>query len=351
MNIKNDIKCCQNVSTGLLDSFNPAMPAGRLFAIQMRRSRWMNGTKIHYYFLGGDRDERIAVRNGFKLWKDVGIGISFIETTSQSKSMLRIAFNKGQGSWSYVGRDNLNIPKTQPTMNFGWDITGSGHNGFDTVLHEIGHAIGFAHEHQNPKAGIRWNVNNVIKEFSGPPNNWNRSTITNNILRQIPMNEVQGSSWDADSIMHYPFGPGLINSPSEYRNGVFPKPGLSETDIATVKNLYPGEEDPSPNEEFDTIQPGYYILNGAKAGDQLNYKLGSKFADGEYQFLTIGKADTLMILEHGDVTIEGDDDSGFDSNAGFSSLIKRAGHEYNLKIRIMSINSSIAPSIIIQKVV
>ena len=31
-------------------------------------------------------------------------------------------------------------------MNFGWDLTQPGE--IDTALHEIGHTIGFPHEHQ-----------------------------------------------------------------------------------------------------------------------------------------------------------------------------------------------------------
>ena len=46
------------------------------------------------------------------------------------------------------------------TMNFGWDLTTS--YGHDTALHEIGHTLGFPHEHQNPTAGIVWNEPAVL---------------------------------------------------------------------------------------------------------------------------------------------------------------------------------------------
>ncbi len=100
------------------------------------------------------------------------------------------------------------------TMNFGWDLTTP--YGRDTALHEIGHALGFPHEHQNPLAGIVWDEEKVYRYFAGPPNNWPRQTTHHNIIRKISADLVEGSAWDKDSIMHYQFPAGLIISPSYY---------------------------------------------------------------------------------------------------------------------------------------
>ena len=70
-------------------------------------------------------------------------------------AQIRIAFDPAEDSASYVGTDNLGIDSAKSTMNFGWDLTTP--YGHTTALHEIGHAIGFPHEHQNPKGGIVWN--------------------------------------------------------------------------------------------------------------------------------------------------------------------------------------------------
>ena len=73
--------------------------------------------------------------------------------------------------------------------------------------HEIGHTIGFPHEHQNPNAGIVWDEEAVYRALGGPPNNWSRETTFHNIIRKIQPDRVQGSTWDPDSVMHYPFEP------------------------------------------------------------------------------------------------------------------------------------------------
>ena len=44
---------------------------------------------------------------------------------------IRINFDINAGSWSYLGKDALNIPYNKATMNFGWF-------NIATVLHEFG---------------------------------------------------------------------------------------------------------------------------------------------------------------------------------------------------------------------
>ena len=118
-------------------------------------SKWMNGSTLTYAFYAGPAIQKDAVRAAFAEWKALGIGLMFSEVASVASAQIRIAFDQTDGSWSYVGTDNITINANQPTMNFGWDLTTP--YGHSTALHEIGHAIGFPHEHQNPFAGIVWN--------------------------------------------------------------------------------------------------------------------------------------------------------------------------------------------------
>ena len=58
-----------------------------------------------------------------------------------------------------------------------------------TAGHEFGHAIGLAHEHQNPAGGIEWNEARVIQDLSGPPNNWDEAQIRHNVLKKYEVKE------------------------------------------------------------------------------------------------------------------------------------------------------------------
>ena len=102
----------------------------------------------------GPKRQRDVVRKAFKAWKNLGIGLEFKEVANREDAEIRIGFDQRDGSWSYVGRDVIDVAgdPDEPTMNFGWDLATP--YGWDTALHEIGHTLGFPHEHQNPNAGI-----------------------------------------------------------------------------------------------------------------------------------------------------------------------------------------------------
>ena len=225
--------------------FDADVSPDRQDAILSTGDKWVNGTNIHYYLyangrFGGADDEREVVRRAFQAWKDVGIGLIFTEVTDIQDAELRIGFLRNNGSWSYIGTVALRIGQNERTMNFGWDITQSGPNGLDTAIHEIGHALGLKHEHQNPNAGIVWNRQAVYDHFArtqSPP--WNTAKTDNNILNTLDPSTVDGSDWDPNSIMHYSFGRGLIDQPAQFRNGLRPAPGLSDRDKDVVLRFYP----------------------------------------------------------------------------------------------------------------
>ncbi|WP_374089487.1 hypothetical protein [Methylomicrobium lacus] len=58
-------------------------------------------------------------------------------------------------------------------MNFGWNLTEAASE-IDTAIHEIGHTLGFPHEHQNPNSGIAWDEEAVYHSLAQPPNSWSR---------------------------------------------------------------------------------------------------------------------------------------------------------------------------------
>ncbi len=321
--------------------FDPEVSPFRARLIRGIEKKWVNGTKLRYYFFtdgpdGGDAAHQDIVRQAFRTWKSLGIGLEFEEVNEIGEAEIRIGFRRGDGAWSYVGRDVLEIPgQYERTMNFGWDLMRDP-GGMDVALHEIGHTLGFFHEHQNPFAGIVWDEQAVYEYMSGPPNYWNDSMIYRNILQKFSTSTVEGSDWDKDSIMHYPFPPGLILSPERYRdNGLRPEPGLSEQDIEQVRLFYP----PLPEEStFPKLEPFRSRELRLEPAEQINF-LVEPDETRTYTFQTFGGSDTVAVLfedlDNDKRYVDGDDDSGTSFNVRFQVRLYRE-RRYILRLRLYS---------------
>lgn len=315
----------------------------RLRLIRVNEKKWANGTRLHYYFFDrptdgpngawvGPEAQKNVVRQAFQAWKDLEIGLEFEEVVDREDAEVRIAFDQDDGSWSYVGRDVIDIANdpNEATMNFGWDLTTD--YGWDTAMHEIGHTLGFPHEHQNPNAGIVWNESAVYDYFGGYPNYWSRATTEWNVLRKLPVGSITGSEWDPNSIMHYGFPAGLIASPAEYSGGLSPQPGLSERDISFVRQFYPPLA-PQTEPELRAFESQRLLIG---AGEQVNFRIRPR-QTRRYTIQTFGTSDTVMVLfedAHGGISyIDGDDDSGWSRNARIETRLYR-DHDYILRLRL-----------------
>lgn len=305
----------------------------RARVILKTQSKWPNGSVLTYGFLGGAEPQRAAVRGAFAEWKALGIGLSFHEAGLVSQAQIRISFDPKEGSWSYIGTECRTIESHQATMNFGWDLrTDYGHT---TALHEIGHALGLPHEHQNPFAGIVWNEEAVYAELGGPPNRWSRQTTYDNILAKIAPDSVQGSRWDPDSVMHYAFDAGLIEAPAAYAAGLQPAGGLSAQDKAWVQHFYPAI-DPESVQGLALFQSRLLAL---KPGESVTFEFVAP-ASRRYTFATVGEADTLLALAKANpspglppLLLGEDDDSGDERNAMLKVALKQ-GDRVQVQVRI-----------------
>ena len=343
--------CYCNVKPSVPREFPPGTPQGRVSAITTLADKWVNGTVLHYYFFDQPSDgttvtlsdgttqfvtwkaaegQKKMVRDAFEKWKSLGIGLDFKETKSREEAEIRIGFMQGDGSWSYVGRAVLTIGPDQRNMNFGWDLSTQP----DTALHEIGHSIGFAHEHQNPFSGIVWNEPKVYSTLAGPPNSWSHEKTFWNIIRKLPENSVQGTQWDPNSVMHYPFEAGMILEPEKYRTEpLIPAGGLSARDQTWVKQLYPAQGPADSLAELKLLQSEPLKVQPGQQRDVRLLPTASRY----YEMRTFGVSDTVMVLFE-DVNGElryrsGDDDSGEDRNAYIRiRLIK--GRKYVLRLRL-----------------
>jgi hypothetical protein len=305
-------------------------------AIIAGRTKWANHTVLHYWFFDGGPwavpdNQAEVVRAAFTEWKDLGIGLEFTEVSDAAQSEFRIGYLPGDGSWSYIARAALDRPLTERTMSFGWRLDADPY-GRTTALHEIGHALGLPHEHQNPFAGIVWDEEAVYAELGGPPNNWDPETVFHNVLRKLERTEVEGSEWDPDSIMEYDFPPGLVLKPEQYRReGIHPPGTVSPIDKEWARKWYPGDA-PAAR----VLEPFQSIPVDLAAGEQADFTIHPP-SDREYTIATFGGSDTVLVVFE-DVAgqwryLAGDDDSGTDRNASVTVRL-RAGRTYAARLRL-----------------
>jgi hypothetical protein len=281
--------------------------AGRVRAIAPIGKTWMNGSTLRVRFIGGTPTQRAKVKEQAGWWS-AHANLKF-EFNDAPDAEIRITFDENDGAWSYIGTDCRNIPLNEATMNLGFLDGG-------TVAHEFGHAIGLAHEHQNPAGGIQWNEPVVVREMAKSPNFWDEATTRHNILRKYSLDQINGTAFDPKSIMLYFFPPEwTLNGIGTRANEV-----LSEIDrqfIAGAK-MYPKAEPTVA--EATPLQVGARRRTAAeigKFGEEDLFTFEVKRA-GRHVIDTRGPTDVVMKLfgpNSPTALMAEDDDSGVDYNA------------------------------------
>jgi hypothetical protein len=194
-------------------------------------------------------------------------------------------------------------------MNFGWlDLNYNDKEEYQRVVkHEFGHMLGAVHEHQNPAAegSIPWDRDAVYKYYMGPPNNWTREEVDNNIFEKYSTTRTQYSQFDKDSIMLYSISNKLTIGDYEVPLNT----NISEMDKEFMNTIYP-----FTIKQVIPIALGKTVITSIgkyMEDDYFSFDVVSDSAQ-KVTITTHGSMDTIMSLMDANTkrVIAWDDDSG-----------------------------------------
>lgn len=295
----------------------------RVRAIFLFRKMWISGSTLRVRFLEGSSQQQALVKEQARWWTDQAHANLSFDFNNAPDAEIRIAFNSSDGAWSYIGTDALGIPQDQPTMNLGFLDGG-------TAAHEFGHAIGLAHEHQNPEGGIKWNEAEVIRDLSGPPNYWNEDQIRLNVLDKYSVDQIKGTDFDPDSVMLYFFPDSWVSN----GNGTKANETLSDLDKAFIASAeaYP-RDTAKAVVELSVIETAGVAANIGAPGEEDLFKFTVQTA-GRHTIETGGQTDVVMKLfgpNSKTLLIAEDDDGGEGRNSKI--VVDMAPGEYFVQVR------------------
>jgi hypothetical protein len=278
----------------------------------LTNTRWKPGRELHIAFMGGNTTVKRKIEEVAVQWMDFA-NVSLVFDDSP-KAEIRIAFDTNDGSWSYLGTDALGIPKSKPTMNYGWLTPNTDADEYSrVVLHEFGHALGCIHEHQHPTNGIPWDKEKVYAYYK-QTDGWSRAEVDEQLFAKYSKSETNFSEFDPRSIMLYAI-------PDDLTIGNFSvgwNRRLSPTDKEFIARMYPKAE--APPAELVVDGPAAAAEIGA-AGEEDLFTFRATKA-GRFEVGTTGGTDLVLMLLGPDSQtrlVDDDDDSG----PGLNPLIRQ----------------------------
>lgn len=196
-----------------------------------RALKWAPGTTLKVRLLTNDSKLEGMVKYLACTWSNhANIRFDFGD---YADAHVRVSFDPNGGHWSGVGTSILNRPINEPTMNLAIRSDTEWPEAKRVVVHEFGHTIGCIHEHQSPPAGIPWNEAKVI-EYYKLTQGWSPEKTRNNVIKKYDKDQINASSYDRVSIMHYPVSKELTDG--HFEVGWNRK--LSQQDRAWIRSQY-----------------------------------------------------------------------------------------------------------------
>lgn len=189
-----------------------------------------------------------------------------IHSGNSRNAQVRISL-RGQGYYSYLGVDVLQIPAGQPTMNLqGFSLNTPESEYRRVVRHETGHTLGAPHEHMRREIVARIDPQKAIAYF-GQTQGWSAADVQAQVLTPIEESALLGTPHaDVTSIMCYQL-PGSITVDGR------PIPGgndIDESDYAFMAGIYPKPDAPTPPlpPTPPVVVPGEWTMTVKGKGDK-----------------------------------------------------------------------------------
>lgn len=177
-------------------------------------------------------DQKTSARRAFSEWEKIS-AFTFTETTTKSEAFFKVVL-LDDSSYSYLGEARF------PTTLGEGEVYMSYNNAYDknftvgsydyiTIIHELGHALGLAHPHDN--GGTSGVFPGVTSPWVMGTNNQNQTVYT-----VMSYNDI-GGSITPDTVQSY----GFVNGPMAY-------------DIAAIQDMYPLAESLNINSDNTTYE-------------------------------------------------------------------------------------------------
>jgi hypothetical protein len=135
-------------------------------------------------------------------------------------------------------------------MVLGWFVGSDDTEKSRVAVHETGHLLDCPHEHMSPiRPDDFFNAEVAYRVFGGPPNNWSRQEVDQQVLNKYSESQTWHTRIDPESSMMYAFSPPLtrVVVPGNHT--------LSELDKTSIATLYPGRNAPTPPPTDPTTPP------------------------------------------------------------------------------------------------
>ena len=216
---------------------NAASGNSGIRAVGYYRKFWKAGRTLRVSFLDWTPlEHRLAFQAIFKIWEEHA-NLRF-ELSYDKDAEIRIRTLTDEDR-STIGTDALTIDQNEPTMFISEDPLSDCFA--SNLLHEIGHAMGFAHEHLHREANIPWNKPKVYQYYFDLCG-WEKDVVDANVLTPIPIDAIVDTEYDKKSIMHYEVDKDLTDGVWEATPNLY----LSEKDKYAASKLYPADPDDVP---------------------------------------------------------------------------------------------------------